>query len=60
MLAWALLFLILTAVAAAFGFTGIAAGAAMLAKVLFVAFLALFLAALVAALLRKRAPPEAR
>jgi uncharacterized membrane protein YtjA (UPF0391 family) len=41
MLKWALVFLLISLVAGVFGFTGIAAGAAVIAKILF--FLALFL-----------------
>jgi uncharacterized membrane protein YtjA (UPF0391 family) len=39
MLRWALLFFLISLVAAALGFTDIAAGAASIAKVLFVVFL---------------------
>jgi uncharacterized membrane protein YtjA (UPF0391 family) len=41
MLKWALVFLLISLAAGVFGFTGIAAGAAAIAKILF--FLALFL-----------------
>ena len=47
MLWWALVFIIVAIIAAAFGFTGIAAGAAMIAKVLFFLFLVLFVVALI-------------
>ncbi len=47
MLKWALFFLIIALVAGAFGFTGIAAGAATIAKILFGIFLVIFLALLV-------------
>lgn len=47
MLRWALLFFIISLVAAALGFTDIAAGAATIAKVLFFVFLAIFLILLV-------------
>jgi uncharacterized membrane protein YtjA (UPF0391 family) len=43
MLSWALAFFILALVAAVFGFGGIAASAAGIAKILFVAFLVLAL-----------------
>jgi uncharacterized membrane protein YtjA (UPF0391 family) len=43
MLRWALLFFLISLVAAALGFTDIAAGAATIAKVLFAIFLVLFL-----------------
>jgi uncharacterized membrane protein YtjA (UPF0391 family) len=47
MLRWALVFLAVTIVAAVFGFGGIAAEAAWIAKILFVVFLALFVISLV-------------
>ena len=47
MLRWALLFFLISLVAAALGFTDIAAGAAIIAKVLFAIFLVLFLLFLV-------------
>jgi len=47
MLRWALLFLVISLVAAALGFTDIAAGAASIAKVLFAVFLGIFLIFLV-------------
>lgn len=47
MLKWSLIFFIIAIVAAGFGFTGIAASAAEIAKVLFYIFLVLFLVALV-------------
>jgi uncharacterized membrane protein YtjA (UPF0391 family) len=43
MLNWALTFLLIALIAAVFGFTGIAANATWIAKVLFVVFLVLFL-----------------
>jgi uncharacterized membrane protein YtjA (UPF0391 family) len=46
MLRWSLFFLLLSLVAAAFGFTDVAAGAAMIGKTLFFVFLVLFLATL--------------
>jgi uncharacterized membrane protein YtjA (UPF0391 family) len=51
MLKWALIFFIVAIVAAAFGFTGIAAGAATIAKVLFGIFLVVFLIFLVLGLM---------
>ena len=48
MLKWALIFLVISLVAALFGFTGIAVGAAAIAKVLFGIFLVLFLVFLLA------------
>lgn len=47
MLRWALLFFLISLVAAALGFTDIAASAATIAKVLFAIFLVLFLLFLV-------------
>jgi uncharacterized membrane protein YtjA (UPF0391 family) len=53
MLNWAIAFFIIAIVAALFGFTGIAAGAAEIAKILFFVFLVLFLDSLVVGLLRR-------
>ena len=50
MLKWALIFLVISLIAGAFGFTGIARGAATIAKVLFGLFLILFLIFLILAL----------
>ena len=47
MLKWALIFLVIAGVAALFGFTGIAAGFAEIAKILFYIFLVIFVIALV-------------
>jgi uncharacterized membrane protein YtjA (UPF0391 family) len=47
MLKWALVFLLISLVAGVFGFTGIAAGAAAIAKILFFVGLALFVLFLV-------------
>jgi len=47
MLRWSLIFLIVSLVAAIFGFTDIAAGAAGIAKTLFFIFMALFILALI-------------
>lgn len=46
MLKWAVVFLIIAIVAGIFGFTGIAAASASIAKVLFGIFLVLFVGAL--------------
>ncbi len=43
MLRWSLIFFIVAIVAALFGFTGIATGAAAIAKILFTIFLAVFI-----------------
>lgn len=53
MLKWALAFFIIAIMQAIFGFTGIAVGAAEIAKILFVVFVVLFLIALIAGLLRR-------
>ena len=55
MLKWALIFFIVSLVAALFGFTGIAAGAASIAKILFYIALALFALFLVLGLLLAKA-----
>ena len=49
MLKWALIFLVIALIAGAFGFTGIARGAATISKFLFAVFLILFLIFLVLA-----------
>ncbi len=43
MIKWAIIFAIISVIAAIFGFTGIAAGSAAIAKFLFVAALIIFL-----------------
>ena len=50
LLKWAMIFLVVALIAAAFGFTGIAAGAAEIAKILFYLFLGIFLILLIAGL----------
>lgn len=52
MLYWVVLFFVIAIVAAAFGFGGIAAGAASIAKILFFVFLVLFLVGLIFHLMR--------
>lgn len=47
MLKWALIFFIIAIIAGAFGFTGIAEGAATIAKILFGIFVVIFLIFLV-------------
>jgi uncharacterized membrane protein YtjA (UPF0391 family) len=47
MLKWALIFFLISVVAAVFGFTNVAAGAQSIAKLLFFLFLVLFLIVLV-------------
>ena len=48
LLKWAAIFFVIALIAAAFGFSGIAAGAAGIAKALFFLFLAIFLVLLIA------------
>lgn len=55
MLKWALVFLIVSLIAAMFGFTGIAAGTAAIAKILFYIAVFLFLLFLVLGLFAMRA-----
>ncbi len=56
MLSWAVTFLVIALIAAIFGFTGIAAGAAIIAKWIFFIFVVLFLLAAISGALRGRAP----
>lgn len=56
MLSWALAFLVIAIIAAIFGFGGIAAGAATIAKWIFLLFLILFLVAAISGAVRGRAP----
>jgi uncharacterized membrane protein YtjA (UPF0391 family) len=53
MLYYALVFFVIAIIAAAFGFGGIAAGAASIAKILFFIFLVIFLVTLVMGLMRR-------
>jgi uncharacterized membrane protein YtjA (UPF0391 family) len=53
MLHYALVFFVVALIAAVFGFGGIAAGAAEIAKILFFIFLILFVVSLVAGLFRR-------
>jgi uncharacterized membrane protein YtjA (UPF0391 family) len=50
MLKWAIIFLVISLIAGALGFTGVARGAATIAKVLFGIFLVLFVIFLILAL----------
>jgi uncharacterized membrane protein YtjA (UPF0391 family) len=54
MLQWALAFLILALVAAFFGFAGVAAASAGVAKILFYVFVIIFAVTLLAGLLESR------
>lgn len=56
MLGWAAIFFIIAVIAGVFGFGGIAAASVGIAKILFFIFIVLFLASLLAGLLR-RPPP---
>lgn len=55
MLKWALVFFVISLVAALFGFGGIASGAAAIAKILFYIAIALFVVFLVIGLLAAKA-----
>lgn len=55
MLKWALIFFIISLMAGVFGFTGIASGAAAMAKILFYIAVALFLLFLVLGLIALKA-----
>jgi uncharacterized membrane protein YtjA (UPF0391 family) len=55
MLKWALIFFIISLLAGVFGFTGIATGAAAIAKILFYIAIALFLLFLVLGLIALKA-----
>ena len=52
MLAWAVIFFVIALCAAVLGFSGIAVGAALVAKVLFVIFLLAFVASVLLSLFR--------
>jgi len=54
MLHYAVVFFVIALVAALFGFTGIAAGAVEIAKVLFFIFVLLFVATLILGLVRRK------
>ena len=54
MLRYAVVFLVIALIAALFGFTGIAAGAVEIARILFFIFLLLFVASFVFGLMRSR------
>lgn len=56
MLGWAITFLVVALIAAVFGFGGIAAASAGIAKILFFIFLALFVIALIANAVRGKPP----
>lgn len=57
MLQWALTFLAFALIAALFGFGGIAADFAAIAKILFFIFLVLFVVSLIVNLVRGKSPP---
>lgn len=54
MLHYAAVFLVIALVAGLLGFTGIAAGAVEIAKILFFVFLLLFIASLIAGVIRRK------
>ena len=54
MLHYAAVFFVIALVAALFGFTGIAAGAVEIAKILFFIFVVLFLVSLIAGIFRRK------
>jgi uncharacterized membrane protein YtjA (UPF0391 family) len=54
MLRYAAVFLVIALVAALLGFTGIAAGAVEIAKILFFVFLLLFVVSLIVGLMRRK------
>ena len=54
MLYWAAVFFVIALTAAVFGFGGIAAGAAEIAKILFFIFLVIFMVAAILGLTRRR------
>lgn len=56
MLYWAVVFFVVAILAAVFGFGGIAAGAATIAKVLFFIFVVLFIVSLLVGLGRRGRP----
>jgi uncharacterized membrane protein YtjA (UPF0391 family) len=54
MLYYAVVFFIVALIAALFGFTGIAAGAVEIAKILFFVFILLFVVSLLVGMMRRR------
>lgn len=54
MLNYTVIFLVVALIAGLFGFTGIAAGAVEIAKILFFVFIVLFIASLIFGLMRRR------
>jgi len=54
MLKYAAIFLVIALIAALLGFTGIAAGAVEIAKILFFVFILLFVASLIVGLIRRK------
>lgn len=56
MFSWALAFFVIALIAAVFGFGGIAAGSATIAKVLFFFFIVALIASLILGLVRGRRP----
>ena len=60
MLSWSVIFFAIAILAALLGFTGIAAGAAWIAQVIFVVFIIAFAVGLIRDLARERRPPPGR
>ena len=59
MLQWAITFMVIALIAPVLGFGGIAAVSVEMAKILFFIFIVLFLIAMVAHVVRGKAPPVA-
>lgn len=57
MLHYAIVFFVIALVAAVLGFTGIAAGAVEIARILFFVFIVLFVASLIVGLIRGKKQP---
>jgi uncharacterized membrane protein YtjA (UPF0391 family) len=55
MLKWAIIFLVISLIAGALGFSGLAAGAARISKILFAVFFAIFLLIILFAVLAGQA-----
>ena len=56
MLSWSLTFFVLALIAALFGFSGIAVGAAQIAKILFIIFLIAFVISLISGAIHGKRP----
>ena len=58
MLYWALIFFVVSIIAAVFGFTGVSTAAAGIAKILFFVFLIVFIVFLITGMARRRRPVQ--